>query len=241
MKESKIALFLKRKRKDSNLTAKEVADILKTNYNLNISDKTINGYENNRSTPNADTFIALCEIYNAHFPITELKRLEDHGEKSLSENETDLIDQFRKLSEFDKKTILILINRMVQSHSFKKTIQRPVFLMPASAGSGQFLDSDQYELVDFPEEVVPPESNFAVRVSGNSMFPEFNDGSVVFVKQTKCIGIGEIGIFVVNGEGYLKKLGNHELISINPDYENIPINRFDEIRVVGKVVGKYDA
>lgn len=160
---------------------------------------------------------------------------------ALDQSELSLLLQYRKLTPYSQETIRYLVQRMLEEQlPSNRTIQRPVFLMPASAGSGQFLDSDDYEVVDFPEESVPPESTFAVRVSGNSMLPEFHDGSIVFVKQSKSLEPGEIGIFLLNGEGYLKKLGERQLISLNPDYENIKINKYDDLRIVGKVVGKYE-
>ena len=50
------------------------------------------------------------------------------------------------------------------------------------------------------------------------------------------IEIGDIGIFRVNDESYVKKLGKTELISLNPDAKNIPLN--ERAGCMGKVVGK---
>jgi len=48
---------------------------------------------------------------------------------------------------------------------------------------------------------------------------------------------GEIGIFCLNNDVYLKKLGRGCLISLNSKYEPIPICAHDDLRVFGKVVG----
>lgn len=53
---------LKKLRNDNNLSVKEVSEKLKK-YNIDINSKTIYNYENGISSPNADTFLALCEIY----------------------------------------------------------------------------------------------------------------------------------------------------------------------------------
>ena len=52
---------------------------------------------------------------------------------------------------------------------------------------------------------------------------------------------GEIGIFALNGDAYIKKLQNDEdglfLISLNLDYAPIPIKENDRLDIFGKVVG----
>ncbi len=53
---------------------------------------------------------------------------------------------------------------------------------------------------------------------------------------TEEINLGEIGIFIVNGESYVKKLGDKELISLNPEYNNIPLTEDSKCR--GRVVDK---
>lgn len=53
---------------------------------------------------------------------------------------------------------------------------------------------------------------------------------------TEEIVIGEIGIFLVNNESYVKKLGNSELISLNPEFPNIPLN--ETAKCMGRVIDK---
>ena len=63
-----------------------------------------------------------------------------------------------------------------------------------------------------------------------------------FIQYSEIIEPGEIGIFVLNGEGYIKKLGINELISLNPDplFSPIPFGDGDCIRCVGRVIGHID-
>ena len=51
---------------------------------------------------------------------------------------------------------------------------------------------------------------------------------------------GDVGIFVVNGNAYIKEYGETELISRNPDADNIRIAEYDNIVCMGKVVGKLE-
>lgn len=43
-------------------------------------------------------------------------------------------------------------------------------------------------------------------VSGDSMEPEFHSGEIVWVSQQDTLCDGEIGIFGLNNEAYIKKL-----------------------------------
>jgi len=52
------------------------------------------------------------------------------------------------------------------------------------------------------------------------MEPDYNDGDIVFVQQVEQIELGQIGVFFVNGSGYIKEYGGDSLISHNPKYGN---------------------
>ena len=70
------------------------------------------------------------------------------------------------------------------------------------------------------------------------MEPDFSNGDRVFIKSMPDIETGEIGAWQVNGDLFIKEKGDGELISINPDYDNIEIGEYDEVSCLGKVLGK---
>lgn len=117
-------------------------------------------------------------------------------------------------------------------------ITLPIYDAGASAGTGVFLDSTYYETAAMPNTPLTQRANFAVWVEGDSMEPRFHNGDLVLVRTQPTVDIGEIGIFVVNGEGFIKKLGENKLISLNPDYDDIEFNEYDEIYCKGKVLGR---
>lgn len=63
MKNKAIAETLKLYRKHNQLTVKDVATQLKE-HSISAAEKTIYGWENGQSQPDADTFLILCEIYH---------------------------------------------------------------------------------------------------------------------------------------------------------------------------------
>ena len=91
----------------------------------------------------------------------------------------------------------------------------------------------------------PEDTTFGVRISGDSMEPEFHDGQIAWVLQQESVANGEIGIFSLNGEAYIKKLQNDKngifLISLNEKYAPIKVSENDRLDIFGKVLGKCNA
>ena len=75
-------------------------------------------------------------------------------------------------------------------------------------------------------------------VSGDSMEPEFHSGEIAWVSQQDTLCDGEIGIFGLNNEAYIKKLKRYAdrlyLVSLNSKYSPI-------LDVFRKVVGKINS
>ena len=115
-----------------------------------------------------------------------------------------------------------------------------LFDLAVSAGTGEPLGTTDYTTkIQMPTEQMPEEAHVCLRVNGDSMEPAYKDGDIVFIhKQDEPVREGEIGVFSLNGEGYMKRLGHKELESLNPKYPAIPIRQYDDLRCFGKVLGK---
>ena len=120
-----------------------------------------------------------------------------------------------------------------------------IFENAVSAGNGNFLVDGPKETVRIDESILPEDTTFGVRISGDSMEPEFHDGQIAWVLQQESVANGEIGIFALNGETYIKKLQNDKdgifLISLNEKYAPIKVGENDRLDIFGKVLGKSDA
>lgn len=109
---------------------------------------------------------------------------------------------------------------------------------PASAGTGAYLGPEAFETVFVEPTELTRKASFGVRVSGDSMEPRYHDGDVLIVERADDIAVGDIGIFTVRGDGYVKQRGRGELISLNPDYDSIPMT--EDTRCNGRVIGTID-
>lgn len=125
------------------------------------------------------------------------------------------------------------LNRlMMYAQMFRKL---PVYTMAVSAGTGEFVEDDSYEMVT-PPISVPTTASYGVYINGDSMEPLYKDNDLVWVQKTLELNIGDIGIFYVDGQCYCKKLGKNMLISENKKYYPIHLSDVNEFKVLGKVV-----
>ena len=91
---------------------------------------------------------------------------------------------------------------------------------------GRFWDSksDRFSEMEVGD-VVSPDADFGVHVSGDSMEPLYLNGQIIWVHQQETLEDGEIGIFFLDGEAYVKK------------YAPIKVSSGSVFRTFGKIVG----
>lgn len=113
----------------------------------------------------------------------------------------------------------------------------PFYKNRVSAGMGAHINSDEVSQISVVENDKTKRADFALRVSGNSMEPRFHDGDILLIEETPEVAIGELGIFICDGEGYFKEYGGDHLRSLNPEYAPIPISSFHSFSCCGSVIG----
>ena len=222
-------------RKDLRLTQGEVSKRLKEKYDIDVSVYTISHWEKDTSIPSAKQFLALCELYN----------LTNMYELFIGPNKDDplfLLNDEGKAKVYEYANLLVksgLFERETpQILPFRRKIKK--FHLKASAGTGQYLDSDAYDIIDVGDEVSSL-ADFGITLAGNSMEPQYINGQTVWVHSQETLNNGEIGIFYYDGDAYCKKYyegdGCIKLISLNPSYDPIVVDEKKEFWIFGKVVG----
>ncbi len=164
---------------------------------------------------------------------------------SLTEHELNHIQKYRSLDSLDKKAIDILLDTLSkrQSEQAAEFIQLespmliPYYGRIVSAGTGQYVFDDiPPEMIEVESNHINMQADFAVGVNGDSMEPTYKDRDVLLIKKQPSVNIGEIGIFMIDGEAFVKELGHNVLVSHNPKYAPIPFS--ESISCIGKVLGK---
>ncbi|MCL2774620.1 MAG: XRE family transcriptional regulator [Oscillospiraceae bacterium] len=230
---------LKSLRENNKLTKTELIKRLKIPYT------TYNNWEINASKPQIPDLCMLADFYNV-----TVDYLVGHSVKEIPVTETQaLMYKYNGLSYKERRLVNILIdsitivngedelpniNAVISAVPLTRKI--PLFSQPASAGVGVYLEDTDAETLNILNMPDYREADMAIRVNGDSMTPEYNDGDIVLVSQQPSVDIGEIGIFIYNGEGYIKRLEKDGLVSLNPKYKTIKINELGSFKTVGKVL-----
>lgn len=225
---------LAKHRKESKMNQQTLADELKK-YGFQISAAGISAWEKNTNSPSARVFLCLCKIL----------KITDIYDEFIGIRPDDAYSQ---LNEAGRQKALEYIRLLTLSEEYKrkestvipqKWREFKLFQLPVSAGTGEFLDSEDYEIIQVGAEV-PDNADFGVRISGDSMMPRFVDGQMVCIEQTDVLLNGEIGIFYLNGNAYCKKLQSTNegtyLISLNEKYKPIKVENEASLKTFGRVL-----
>ena len=142
-------------------------------------------------------------------------------------------------------SILLKERSNVEKNEYTNFIQIPLYGM-ASAGNGYINQNEEIELITLP--VINgnvKKTNFAAKVNGDSMEPDFKNGDIIVIDTDIDFDIralnGKEAMVDVGEERYLKKIqfekgtGDLILISYNPAYPDIKIPNYelDVVKVTG--------
>lgn len=179
---------------------------------LNVSKGTITSYEAGTRVP----------------PIEKLQEMADLFKIKITDFFVETVEQidFFNPEESDSKIPIV-------SH--------------ASAGTGkEIFDNDEIlDVLELPEKI-SKKVDFATYVEGDSMSPRILDGNIILIRKDVCLEDGDIGLFNLNDLIYVKKIRYNPftkkttLVSINKEYDPIPVTPNDDFKILGKVVCKVD-
>lgn len=245
---------LKKARTLRGLTQKQLAE------KLNIGSTTVTGYEKDNSEPNMLTISKIMEILevDANFLFQDEKKELYENEASPEEFE-NIIKKYRLIAEYSPDGASVVDTVLDREYSIadklreqkeqlekvkKMDMEVAEEIVPtrlwayygkiACAGTGFYFDDIPSDNIEAPYA----NADFIIGVNGDSMEPDYSDGEKLYVKKTEHIRHGEVGIFTINNECFLKEYGDNGLVSRNKKYNNIQGN--EDVRLIGKVVGKVE-
>lgn len=217
---------LKARRKELKMTQKDIAD------QLGISYQAYSAWERGVKEPSKEKvnrLEQLLKVPKGYFTEIEIVRLYN----TLSNKDKNQVVKYaRDLVQKEKPQQMISVSeKLYEYHVYEK--------MSAGIGASVY-DDRSYDIVYFNEELA---HDFASWVSGNSMEPKYQNGSVALIRETGFDYDGAVYAVVCNNQTYIKRVYREEnglrLVSINPKYEDIFISYDEDPRVVGIIVGNF--
>ena len=153
----------------------------------------------------------------------------------------------RGVKEPSKEKVVVYARNLAQEEQAKKVtaISEKLYeyhvyeRMSAGIGASVY-DDRNFDTVYFNEELA---HDFASWVSGDSMEPKYQNGSVALIRETGFDYDGAVYAVVCNNQTYIKRVYREEdglrLVSINPKYKDIFISYEEDPRIVGIIVGNF--
>ena len=228
------ALDLARKLKEARLAAEMTQ--MQAARAIGRPQQTLAGWENARSQPDIETLTALIRLYRVN-----AAGFLGFQTEVLGLDEIRFMQKFRSLDRHGRRMVDFALQEEVRRMSEageeeNKTHRLPFRLsdQAAAAGAGVYLGPESFHTVYVNAQALPRKAAFGVPVRGDSMEPLYHDGDILIVSGEQP-RLGEIGVFTLDGSGYVKKLGDGVLLSLNPAYDPIPMD--ESIRCNGKVIG----
>ena len=216
---------LKARRKELKITQKDIAD------QLGISYQAYSAWERGVKEPSKEKIKRLEQILRVpkgYFTETEIVRLYN---VLSNKGQNQVLEYTRRLVQEESRKIVTVSENLYEYHVYEK--------MSAGIGTSVY-DNRNYDTVYFNEELA---HDFASWVSGDSMEPKYQNGSVALIRETGFDYDGAVYAVVWNFQTFIKKVYREKeglrLVSINKDYKDIYIPYDENPRIVGKIVGDF--
>lgn len=222
---------------------------------LGIPSTTLRNYETGTREPGHTFLKQISEMFNVS--VDYLLGLTDEKEVlnsfRLKTAEYEHIKKYRDLDDLGKEHVNTILNweaertKLLASKDTQlselrqqlniQTLQTRLRLYTylgkiACAGTGFYFDDIPTDTIEAP---YMNGADFIIGVSGDSMEPTYHDGDKLYVQKVRELTLGDVGIFTVWGECFVKELGERGLISRNPAYDDI--EGTEDVRLIGRVLG----
>lgn len=208
----------------------------------------ISNWEQDVSKPDANKMVRLCEALG----ISLSYLLDYYGEEKAplySSEAEKLARDYDSLDGHGKKAVRAVADveiarcaEQAQTAPAREPDETVYYITswfyrPMSAGTGEQAGDDLPENLRLIKE--PPRgTSYVAPIAGDSMEPTYHSGDKLFIHACGEIEPGQIGVFYMDGQQWVKELGDGVLVSHNPAYPPRPMT--EDIRCQGLVLGVCD-
>ncbi len=223
---------------------------------LGLKKGTINNWVKGNNSPDIDMVPKICSVlgisvldYYSPTPY-ETVEIPKVSPPFFSILDKQILERYHALDSHGKEMVDLVIDKETERMELEANAREDAqeaggdvvyvtqyYCRPMSAGTGQEAGDDAPESLHLKKEP-PPGTSYVAPVSGDSMEPTYYNGDLLFIRYQEEIYPGQIGVFFMDGQQWIKELGDGVLISHNPEYAPRPIT--EDIRCQGRVLGVCD-
>lgn len=213
---------------------------------LGCSPNAISGWESGRTGPSLDIIAPLCKVLD--IPIYELMGMEAPPPRLPEDDERSLAN-LRALNAYNRLTADQLVQRLLteQEQAARRTLRqyhsRLQYVDQLSPAAGPGVPAPDYaepETLYLRASRASESSDLIMKVNGDSMEPDYPDGCRVFVRTGEETPIGGVGVFVIDGEFFIKQRRTDCLFSLNRNHTDIRFYDGMDVANYGRVIGIVD-
>lgn len=189
------------KKKALGMTSKQLSELSKVP--IGTINKILRG---ETKSPQINTLSALCKVLGCD--INDV--LTDDG------GHTDVPESVEMLRDN------LSVGYLPSDNGSSKHSRRMLTLFYANPYSGAIQKSDMLA------HNAPTNCDFAVQMCDSSMEPLIRNGSICYIKKTKNIIVGNIGVFKIDGKLYVRKVEKDCISALNKNYPSFLITEYEK-------------
>ena len=237
--------LIRQERKRKSLKQEELGAMVQVGKNA------VGAWELGRSRPNLSSIPVLCEALDLSLEEFFGIRKKQATDSAMTEGPfsgkdprtSELEEKYNALTDYHKSVVMKEIDLLLKMQKERVPEKKRKFIriyrneLSACAGPSYSIGEENGEEIWIEETPVTARADEIIRISGDSMEPEYHDGDEVLVQHGVSVRPGEIGIFTNGDAGYIKVYQRDGLHSLNPAYPTMKFHEGEEVRCIGKVIG----
>lgn len=189
--------------------------------------------------------IDKIELMARYFGVDKSDLVEEYNPIKEKQSTTkQILDRvFAKLESERQEKVVSYAEAQLRDQNSNNTIQLFPYQVQEklSAGTGYAYEENAvYEIVFSDKEI---DYDFASRINGDSMEPDYHDRDVALIKESPFDYDGCVYAVDWDGQSYIKKVYREEegfrLVSTNEKYADKFAAFTEEPRIIGKVIGSF--
>lgn len=203
-----------------------------------IPKSTLTGYVKGTSTPSKGNLQKIADFFNV-----KKSEIDPRFKSEIPTNfellaESNITTIYNQLNDKRKDKVYTYAEKQLDEQNSNKVIP----LVGKTAANPAVLEYGDVDIEEQQFASIPNGADCAITVQGDSMEPEYKDGSIIFYREQEDVENGELAIVEIDGDGvtFKKVYFNYDeevvvLKSLNNKYEDRELKP-EQVRVIGKVL-----